>query len=178
MRRFLLYLILGLLFALIETSVLPLFFSPNWRPSLILLLVLYAGVREPSSLAVIIGLFLGAIQDSFCGQNVGLYVMIYLSILLLVRTLSEQLNVESFPLLLVLVGGGSLMQNLLLWFCLTLFADTSGVWQQLLSTFPVQLIANLVCAQLLLILLSGFRRLLGLRRSHSMFLSCGGRYGY
>lgn len=178
MKRFLLYLVLGLIFALVEASVLPLFFSVNWRPSLILLLVLYAGIKEPSSSAVVTGLFLGAIQDSFCGHSVGLYVTIYLAILLVVRGLSEQLNIDSGPLLLVLVGAGTLAQNLLLWFGLTLFADTSGVWQLLLPALPMQLIANLISAVLLLMLLSSFRRLLGLRRSNSVLLCCGGRHGY
>jgi rod shape-determining protein MreD len=127
---------------------------------------------------VLTGLFLGAIQDSFCGHSVGLYVTIYLAILLIVRALSEQLNIDSSPLLLVLVCGGTLVQNLLLWFGLTLFADISGLWQLLLPAVPVQLLANLISAVLLLLLLSFFRRLLGVHRSQSVFLSCGGPHGH
>jgi rod shape-determining protein MreD len=166
-----------MLFALIQTSVFPLFFSPGWRPSLILLLVLYIGVREHSSMAVISGLFLGAMQDSFSGHTVGLYVTVYLAILLIVRALSEHLNVESTPLLLGLVVAGTAVQNLLLWFSLTIFTETSAIFSLLLTTAPRQVIVNVLCAIVLLALLSMLRRSLGLRHSQSVFVFLGRFHG-
>ena len=52
MRRFLLYVLIGIFFALLQSSVLPLFFVPNWRPNLILILVLFLSFHESLPLAV------------------------------------------------------------------------------------------------------------------------------
>ncbi len=173
MRRFFFYLLLALLFALLQTSVFPLFFSPDWRPSLILLLVLYVGLREPSLRAVVTCLFLGAIQDSFCGHSVGLYLTVYLTILLIVLGLSEQLNIESSPLLLALVAGGTLVENLLLWFYLTVLADSAPALHILLPGVPQQLGVNLLAALLLLALLARVKRMFGLRRGFTSLVVVG-----
>jgi rod shape-determining protein MreD len=163
MKGFLLFLLTGIIFALLQSSVLPLFFSPNWRPNLILILVLYLGLSENLSRALIAGLLLGAIQDSFCGSSLGLYISVYLVIVLVTRLLSEQLNVESPPLLLLLIAGGTLLQNLLIGFYLTVFAATAPVLHILLPAIPQQLTTNMFFATILLSLLLRFQRLFGYR---------------
>ncbi|SEA55226.1 rod shape-determining protein MreD [Desulfuromusa kysingii] len=163
MRGFFLFLFTGVLFALLQSSVLPLFFSPNWRPNLILILILYLGLSENLSRALIAGLLLGAIQDSFCGATLGLYLSVYLIIILLTRLLSDQLNVESPPLLLLLIAGGTLLQNFLVGFYLTIFAATAPVLHILLAAIPQQLMANMLSASILLTLLLRFQRLFGYR---------------
>jgi rod shape-determining protein MreD len=163
MKGFFLFLLTGILFALLQSSVLPLFFSPNWRPNLILILILYLGLSEHLSRALIAGLLLGAIQDSFCGATLGLYISVYLVIILLTRLLSEQLNVESPPLLLLLIAGGTLLQNVLVGFYLTVFAETAPVLRILLSALPQQLVANMLFATILLFLLLRFQRFFGYR---------------
>lgn len=163
MRGFLLFLFTGILFALLQSSVLPLFLPPNWRPNLILILILYLGLSENLTRALIAGLLLGAIQDSFCGPSLGLYLSVYLVILLATRLLSEQLNVESPPLLLLLIAGGTLLQNLLVGFYLTILADDAPVLHILLPAIPQQLLTNMFFATILLFLLLRFQRLFGYR---------------
>ena len=164
MEGFFLFLLTGILFALLQSSVLPLFFSPSWRPNLILILILYLGLSEHLSRALIAGLLLGAIQDSFCGATLGLYLSVYLIIILLTRLLSEQLNVESPPLLILLIAGGTLLQNVLVGFYLTVFAETApSVLHILVSGFPQQLFANMLFATILLFLLLRFQKLFGYR---------------
>ncbi|MDA3903786.1 MAG: rod shape-determining protein MreD [Desulfuromusa sp.] len=163
MRGFFLILFTGMLFALLQSSVLPLFLPPNWRPNLILILILYLGLSENLSRALIAGLLLGAIQDSFCGPSLGLYVSVYLVIVLATRVLSEQLNTESPPLLLLLIVGGTLVQNLLIGFYLTVFAETAPVLHVLLPAIPQQLLTNLLFTAVLLFLLLRFQRRFGYR---------------
>ena len=76
MKGFFLFLFSGVFFALLQSSVLPLFFPPDLRPNLILILILYLGLSENLPRALIAGLLLGAIQDSFCGPSLGLYVSV------------------------------------------------------------------------------------------------------
>ena len=163
MRGFLLVLFTGILFALLQSSVLPVFLPRSWRPNLILILILYLGLSENLPRALIAGLLLGAIQDSFCGPSLGLYISVYLVIVLATRLLSGQLNVESPPLLLLLIAGGTLLQNLLVGFYLTVLADAAPVLHILLPAIPQQLLTNMFFATILLFLLLRFQRLFGYR---------------
>ncbi|MCD6187037.1 MAG: rod shape-determining protein MreD [Desulfuromusa sp.] len=163
MRGFFLFLFTGVFFALLQSSILPLLLPPNWRPNLILILILYLGLSENLSRALIAGLLLGAIQDSFCGPSLGLYISVYLIIILATRLLSDQLNIESPPLLLLLIAGGTLLQNFLIGFYLTVFADAAPVLHILLPAIPQQLVTNMAFATALLFLLLRFQRLFGYR---------------
>ena len=163
MKGFFLFMLSGLIFALIQSGLLPLFLSPNWRPNLILILILYLGLSENLLRAVIGGLLLGAIQDSFCGSSLGLYVSVYLIIVLSTRLISDQLNIESPPLLLLLVAGGTLLQTFLVGFYLTVFAETAPVLHILIPAIPQQLLVNMVSASLLLFFILRMQRLFGYR---------------
>lgn len=163
MRGFFLYLILGLLAVVLRTSVFPLFFTPGFCPDLVLVLVIYLGLSENMLRAVLATLLLGGMQDSFSGTSLGLYVFTFLTILLLVRLLSEHLNVESPPLLILLIAGGTLLQTLLLGFCLTVFADVGPVVRVLLAAMPQQMLVNLLASSLLLSLVLKIQHLFGVR---------------
>ena len=163
MKRFLLYLTIGICFALLQSSLLPLLLPAGLRPNLLLILILYLGLSEHFSRAVLVTLLLGGLQDSFSGTSLGLYVTVDLAVLLLVRLLSEHLNAESPALLLLLITGGTLAQNLLVGGCLMIFADAGSVLAILLPALPQQLLANLLAAIFLLIVLLRIQPSLGSR---------------
>ncbi len=163
MRGFFLYLFFGFFFVLLQSSVFPVLLPPGLRPNLLLIVILYLGLSENFPRAVLVTLLLGGIQDSFSGTSLGLYVSVDLAILLLVRLLSEHLNAESPALLLLLIAAGTLVQNLLVGFCLTVFADAGPVMPILLPALPQQLIANLLAASFLLYFLLRLQPLFGTR---------------
>ena len=163
MRSFVVYLLLGMLAVLLRTSVFPLFLPPSLSPDLLLGLIIYLGLSENMLRAVSLTMLLGGLQDSFSGTSLGLYVFTYLAILLLVRTLSEHLNAESPPLLMLLIAGGTLLENLLLATCLTIFADAGAVVQILLPALPQQLLANLLASAAMLFVLLRLQPLFGNR---------------
>ncbi len=163
MRAFFLIFLAGLIFTLLQSSIFPLFLPLNWRPNLILILILYLALSENLFRALIGGLLLGAIQDSFCGSSLGLYISVYLAIVLVTQLLSEHLNGESQPLLLLLVAGGTLFQNLLVAFFLTIFADTASVLHILLPAIPQQMLTNMFFATVMLSLLLRFQSMVGSR---------------
>jgi len=162
-RGFVFYLLLGFLAVLLRTSIFPLFLSPGFCPDLLLVLVIYLGLSENMLRALLLTLLLGGMQDSFSGSSLGLYVFISLAILLLVRLLSEHLNVESPPLLVLLIVAGTLVQKLLLAMCLTIFSDAGAVLPVLLPALPQQMLANLVASSLLLWLVLRVQPLFGNR---------------
>jgi rod shape-determining protein MreD len=122
-------------------------------------------------------LLLGGIQDSFSGTSLGLYVFVSLAILLVVRLLSEHLNVESPPLLMLLIAGGTLVQNLLIMVCLTIFADAGPVVQILLPAMPTQLLANLLASALMLTLVLRIQPMFGSRAGLAGLIYQSKRHG-
>lgn len=177
MRGFVLYLALGILFALLQSSVFPALMPAGLRPDLLLILVLYLGLSENFPRAVVVVLLLGGIQDSFSGASLGLYVSVDLAILLAVRLLSEHLNAESPALLLLLIAAGTLVQNLLVGFCLTVFADAGPVMPILLPALPQQLLANLLAAAILLYFLLRLQPLFGVRTGLAGLIYQSKRHG-
>lgn len=150
MKGFLLYLFLGMTAVMLRTSIFPLFLPPGLCPDLLLCLVIYLGLSENMLRAILLTLLLGGIQDSFSGTSLGLYIFVCLAILLLVRLLSEHLNIESPPLLILLIVGGTMVQTMLLSACLVIFAEAGSVVPVLLGALPQQLLANLLASSFLL----------------------------
>lgn len=164
MRSLFLHLLCGLFFMLLQTTFFPRFLPPETRPDLLLLLVIYLGLSESFLRAAFLTMLLGALQDVFSGTTLGLYATAQLTIFLLVRLFSDHLNVESRPLLLGLVGVGTVLQTLLLAFLLTIFAEAGPVLGILLPDLPFHVISNLLASWILLISLLKLQPLLGTRR--------------
>lgn len=163
MRGLFFPLLCGLIFMLLQTTVFPRLLSPELRPNLLLILVIYLALSESFLRAACLTLLLGALQDVFCGATFGLYVTIQLTVFLLIRLFSERLNVESRPLLLGLISAGTVLQTVLLVFILTTFAEAGPVLWILLSDLPLQILVNLSAGWFLLLFLLRFQPLIGTR---------------
>jgi rod shape-determining protein MreD len=146
MKHLFVYLMVGLVFMLLQTTLLPRLLPLSLMPNLLLILVLYLGLSETFGRALLLCLILGLLQDSFSSTSLGLYGVVNLVIFLQVRLLSTRLSAESPSLLLLLVAGGTLVQAVLIGFFLTLFAEAGSVLQILLPALPGQLLANLLAA--------------------------------
>lgn len=141
--------LLGGLFALIQTAVWP--HLPGWqvKPDLVLVLAVYIGLTEKRLAGTLLVLLLGAFLDAVSGNQPWLYVIILLSILYSVYLLGSRLNTENMLLLHFLVGWATLLQALLLVF-FGPFADLAGFWREILPIFVPQLLLNVLATALLL----------------------------
>lgn len=157
-------LLCGLIFMLLQTTIFPLFLPVEMRPNLLLILIIYLGLSESFLRAAVLTLLLGALQDVFSGQTLGLYAAVQLTVFLVVRLTSDRLNVESRRLLLGLIGIGTILQIILLGFLLTVFAEAGPVLWILLPGIPLQILANLISGWVLLQILLSFQPLLGTRQ--------------
>ncbi len=164
MKGLFLHLLCGLIFMLFQTTIFPHLLLPEMRPNLLLILVIYLGLSESFLRAAFLTLLLGVLQDVFSGSTLGLYATVQLTIFLLVRLFSDHLNIESRPLLLGLVGVGTILQSLLLGFLLTTFAEAGSVLGILLADLPFQVIFNLLAGWGLLVFLLKLQPLLGTRQ--------------
>jgi rod shape-determining protein MreD len=163
-KGLILHLLCGLFFMLLQTTIFPRFLPPEIRPNLLLILVIYLGLSESFLRAAFLTLLLGALQDVFCGTTLGLYATVQLTIFLLVRLFSGRLNIESRPLLLGLIGIGTILQTLLLGFFLTTFAEAGPVLGILLPDLPFQVVSNLLAGWVLLVFLLKLQPMLGTRQ--------------
>ncbi len=128
-----------------------------------MILALYLALSEKLLRALVSGLLLGAMQDSFSGTTLGLYVSVFLLIILSVHLLSDHFNTESKPLLVLLIAVATVLQNLLLVFFLALFADYAPPSHVILFAIPQQLLTNTFFATVMLLLLLRCQQFLGNR---------------
>jgi len=142
-------LLLGGLFALLQTVVWPHLVGLQARPDLILVLVVYIGLTEPLLGGGVLALFFGTGLDALAGSYPGLHMVVLLLVFYLVRFFVGRFNAENSLLLLFMVACGTLAQaGLLLLFAS--FADPGELWWEVFAQIALQLLLNLAAASLLL----------------------------
>lgn len=150
MSRVLAYFLLGLVFLLLQASVLPRVLPFATKPDLLLVLVIYLGLHEGYLRGAGLCYLLGCLLDVFAGSSMGLYGTASLVTFLVVRGAAGRLNTESSLLLLVMVLCGTLFQVVVLVFPLGYFADAGSLWYVILRHLVPQVLLNLAAAFLLL----------------------------
>ncbi|RME38989.1 MAG: hypothetical protein D6794_04560 [Deltaproteobacteria bacterium] len=141
--------LLGGLFALLQTVVWPRIIGWQVKPDLILVLAVYIGLTEKRLAGTLLVLLLGTFLDAVSGNQPWLHVIILLSILYSVYLLGSRLNTENMLLLHCLVAWATLIQVFLLAF-LGPFADLAGFWREVLPGLFPQLVLNVLATALLL----------------------------
>ncbi len=158
MTRWLGYGLCGIAAILAQTALAPLLLPASLAPGLLLILVIHLGLYQEGFGGGLTAYTLGLLQDSFSGNCLGLYGLIFLTLYLTLRGLAEHLNTESPLLLLFMVLCGTVLQAALLIFLLGFFADAGPAWRTILRTLPMQTALNLVSAWLLLHILQLLRK--------------------
>ncbi|NIQ95783.1 MAG: rod shape-determining protein MreD [Desulfuromonadales bacterium] len=161
--RLTIYFLLGLLFMLLQTTIIPWVVPALFKPDLLLILVIYIGLGEPLLRGAALTYLLGMLHDVFAGSYLGLYGLVFLVLFLAARGAMRWFDTENSPLLLAMVFFGTLLKGGLVIFVLGLFADAGQVWPLVLKNLPTQAFASLVAAMLILSGLSRLQRMLGPR---------------
>jgi rod shape-determining protein MreD len=150
MRRTFVYFLLGFIFLVLQTTLLPAMLPIHFKPDLLLILVVYLGLNEGYVRGGALSYLLGCLQDVFAAGYPGLYGLALLCTFLAVRGAAARLNTESSVLLLLLVSAGTLLQAALLLFALGFFAEAGALWMIILKGILPQLLLNLLATCLLL----------------------------
>ncbi|MFO7765580.1 MAG: hypothetical protein R6V33_04035 [Pelovirga sp.] len=156
MRRCLAYVAAGALFLLLQSTLLAFFLPPPWRPNLILILVLLLGIKEKPVPAMLTVLVIGALQDSLGGATIGFHITTSLAVFILIRLLTEKLNVESPALLTLMLIGANFFQGLLVGFIMMTFTDYGTVLYLLATTLPQQTLSTLVVFFMMMAMFPGW----------------------
>jgi rod shape-determining protein MreD len=132
-------------------------------PALPLILLVSLGLNEKYVRGGALAYTLGMFEDVFAGHYLGLYGLSLLLTFLVVRGVAGRLNTESPFLLLLMVGGGTLLQGGVLFFSLGFFAEAGPLAAVFSWTLAPQVLLNLAAALLILQLLPRLQKILAPR---------------
>ena len=157
MIRIACYALFGLVGVLIQTSISPRLFPFQFKPDLILILVVYLGISQKYGYSGVLSFCVGLLYDVFAGSSFGLHGMVLVLVVLIIRSTIDYFNAENPFLLLFLVACGTVLQAGLLVLFGT-FAEAGALWQIVLQHFPGQLLANVIAALLLMLVVTYLQR--------------------
>jgi len=163
MNRLLFYFGCGLLFLLLQSTLLAWLLPEYLRPDLLLILLIYLGLNESFRSGALLAYLLGCLFDVFAGHYLGLYGFVFLAIFFATSTTVHWFNTESSMLLVTLVFWGTLVKGGLVMFALSVFAEAGNVWPVVLTSLFPRTIVSCLVAEGLLLFLNWLQRRLGPR---------------
>jgi rod shape-determining protein MreD len=143
--------IAGLVLAalLLQMTLLPRYLQDPFQPNLIIILVVYLGLKLPDRLAGLTAFSLGIVQDSFCGIYLGLHAFSYLCIYTLLSEVADRLYTDNRALLVLVVFLATLVSALLNLLMLVIFSVSRGAYASILPALIPQALVNALVASLL-----------------------------
>lgn len=129
-------------------TLLPRYLLDPFQPNLIIVLVVYLGLKAPHRLAGLAAFALGLLQDSFSGMYLGLHAFSYLCIYLLLSELADRLYTDNRLLFVLVVFLATLFSAALNLLMLAVFSVSQGVYASLLPALIPQALVNALIASL------------------------------
>jgi len=133
---------------LLQMTLLPKYLLDPFQPNLLLILVVYLGLKLPHRFSALAALSLGVIQDSFSGIYLGLHALTYLCIYTLLSQLADRLYTDNRALFVLVVFLATLLGALLNLVLLVIFSVSNGLYASLLPALIPQALVNALIASL------------------------------
>ncbi|GFO64219.1 rod shape-determining protein MreD [Geomonas paludis] len=142
--------IAGILIAalLLQMTLLPRYLLDPFQPNLIIILVVYLGLKLPHRFAGVAVFALGLLQDSFSGIYLGLHAFSYLCIYTLLSELADRLYTDNRALFVLVVFIATIMSALLNLVLLLVFSVGNGLYASVLPALLPQALINALVASL------------------------------
>lgn len=142
MRRFVTSVLVVTLLVLAQETLFPAYLRDPFKPNLLIILVVYLGLRVPSKAGWGLAFLLGLVQDSLSGLYLGLNGFVYLTIHFLIQQTAGRLYTDSRYLMVLAVCLATLFGGLLEMVLLALFSVAPGVYASILSSLVPQALVN------------------------------------
>ena len=133
---------------LLQMTLLPRYLLDPFQPNLLIVLVVYLGLKMPHRLAGVAAFGLGLLQDSFSGIYLGLHAFSYLCIYTLLSELADRLYTDNRALFVLVVFLATVFGALLNLLMLAIFSVSKGVYASLLPALIPQALVNALVASL------------------------------
>jgi len=144
------FLLIGWFFLFLQAGPVARSLPDGLKPDLLLLLVVFLGLRESPVRGAVLALLLGYLMDVFAAVTLGLNGLVMLILFLAVRTTADRVNTESPMLMVLMAGVGTLFAGLVQAFLLGYFAGQEGLWTMVIRGLPAQVGMNMGTALILL----------------------------
>jgi rod shape-determining protein MreD len=146
--------IVGLVLAalLLQMTLLPRYLQDPFQPNLLIILVVFLGLKLQHRFAALAAFSLGILQDSFSGIYLGLHAFSYLCLYMLLSQVADRLYTDNRALLVLVVFVGTIFCALLNLLMLMIFSVSKGVYASLLPVLPPQALVNALAASLFFLL--------------------------
>lgn len=133
---------------ILQMTLLPRYLLDPFQPNLLIILVVYLGLKAPHRMAGVAAFALGLLQDSFSGIYLGLHAFSYLCIYTLLSGLADRLYTDNRALFVLVVFVGTMVNALLNLLMLTVFSVSEGLYASLLPALLPQALVNALVASL------------------------------
>lgn len=148
MRTFAGALLFFLVILILQITIVPAFIADPFKPNLLLVLVVYLGLRADHHGYAAAAYGVGLVHDAFTGLYLGLNGFAYLATFMLLHHLAERLYADRSSVLIFCVcvaTAGVAMIHLVF---LSLFLTAPGIYASILLNLPPQLAVNALVASL------------------------------
>lgn len=133
---------------LLQMTLIPKYVSDPFQPNLLLIVVVYLGLKLPHRLSGFAVFSLGLLQDSFSGIYLGMHAFSYLCIYTLLSQLADRLYTDLRLLFVLAVFLGTLFGSLLNLGLLMIFSVSYGLYASVLPALLPQDLVNALVASL------------------------------
>jgi rod shape-determining protein MreD len=144
--RFSIIIVVALLF---QVTIFPAYLADSFRPDLLIIVVVYLGLRKTVRGGWCLAFLLGLVRDCFSGLYLGLAGFVYLSVYLFLKMVADFLYTGSRSLMILVVFLASVTAGLLQLLLLLLYSKADGIYASLLPALIPQALVNTLLASLL-----------------------------
>jgi len=134
---------------LVQVTVLPVYLADPFQPNLLVIVIVYLGLREGGVHGGLLAFLIGLVEDCFSGIYLGLSAFSFLAIYLGMRKVSGRLYTDNLYLMVLVVFLATLVNGLLHLLLLALFSAASGIYSTLLPALFPQSLVNAFAASIL-----------------------------
>lgn len=131
-----------LLSVVLEVSLLPVYLTSSFKPDLLLIIMVFLGLRASFEAGTLLAWLLGLIKDSFSGLYLGLNAFAFLLIFFVIKSTSARLYSDSPGLFVISVCAATLACCTLNILLLLMFTSSGGISYSILSDLLPHLLIN------------------------------------
>ena len=133
---------------LFQVTLFPAYVLDPFQPNLLIILVVYLGLRSAARFGGPAAFVLGLLQDCFSGIYLGLNGFSHLFIYLLLHKVSDRLYTDSRYLMIIAVFLATIVSGLLNLLLLLIFSSSNGIYATLLPLLIPQALVNALITSL------------------------------
>lgn len=137
---------------LFQITFFPSYLLDPFHPNLLIIMVVYLGLRSKSPFGALAAFLLGFLQDCFSGIYLGLSGFTYLCIYLMLHTTADRLYTDSRYLMVVVVFLATIINGLFNLLLLLIFSAANDIYATVLPSLLPQGLVNALLASLIFML--------------------------